>query len=83
MTISGNLRGGTYTQHKYPDDIPHQQHKCVLSASAKVFPMDSTHDVGILIDKLQELLETPEETFKEAHNAFGQFVIINDPDFVL
>lgn len=50
-------------------NISHKQRECISCASAKIFAMDCAHDVRVLVDEFQEVLQAPEEAFAEAHNA--------------
>lgn len=56
-------------QNNNPDNISHEQREGVSSTSTEVLSMNGAHNVRVLIDKLEETLETPEATLAEAHDA--------------
>uniref|UniRef100_A0A3P9JPA1 Uncharacterized protein n=1 Tax=Oryzias latipes TaxID=8090 RepID=A0A3P9JPA1_ORYLA len=63
-----------------PDHVPHEQEEGVPSRGAEVLPVDSHHDVGVPVQELDALLQTPEAALHAAQQEFSTFILQNDPD---
>lgn len=58
----------------YSNDISHEQRESVSRALTEAVSMYCAHDVRVLINELEEVLQAPAEALAETHDAFSERV---------
>ena len=56
--------------------VPQEEEEGVLGRGAEVVAGDGTHDVGVAVEELHELLQTPETTLTATHQALYDDIVL-------